>query len=377
MHENDKPMPAAASPSVSGKPTVRVFDGDIDALYQLIDESWNRDYQDEMRFDYSRAFLRWNLESSLCDPDLFIGSYVGSKLVGFCARFPRIVSVAGKKAQLALGTFLTTHSDYRGRGIAKDVVTASVKTMKEKGYSGYFYYLQTGHGSVPLYDGLPIPSMLVLPKVRFYVKVLDVEAIRRCWDIGWFERLFLTAMKGIPSVNTRHGTICGYTPQNLSACTEFLNGISSLVPVARQWSSAELGFRLEDFDESFCYIYQAEGKIKGMMSGYMLDVRGRKWGRAVARSNETDQKAAFIDNIRLDPLGESEKRALIHHTLHEAKKSGCTLAMIPSSYSYDRLSLLCCGFVPDPFTPPVGLYFTPLNEYSEDLHNRRIYLDFM
>jgi GNAT superfamily N-acetyltransferase len=363
---------------VGSRITIKTFDGDVDALYELIRDSWNEDYKDQIRFEHSREFLKWNIEAPFCDPDLLIGAYDGSDLVGFCGRFPRTLSISGQPIKAALGTFLTTHVKYRRQGIGEMVVESSVERLKEKGYDGYFYVLQKGHASTPLYQNLPIPQVLLVPRVRFYVKFLNADLLRRSWNMNWAQSLFVQAVQAIPHVKSFGGSIRSYTKEDLHSCLQLLNGFQQFVPIARRWTAEELAWRLEGFPSAFTYLLEEQGEIKGLINFYLMELCGNRWGKAKARSGFVKEKIAFIDNIRLDKLNRNQKQALLSHALQKMKEAGYTMALIPSFACLEPIAFIRNGFLLDIFTPPINLYWTVIQPRVKipDVKGR-LYVDFM
>ncbi len=343
---------------MSGKIRIDTFDGDLEALCELMRQAWSEDYRDQMRFDRPVEYLKWQTKGPSCDADLLIGAYDGSRLVGFCARFPRNLLINGQFVKAALGTFLTTHVEYRRRGIATMVVELSVQRLKEKDYEGYYYILQKGHASTPVYENLPTPRSVIVPRLRLYVKFLDADALCRSWDVNWLESYFLQTIQVIPRVRRTSGTIRSYTNEDLQACLDLLNGFQRLLPVARLWTAEELAWRLQAFPSIFTYLLEDQGQVKGLISFYLTEPSGSRWGKAKARMGTVREKTAFIDNVRLDPLDRSQRLALVSHALRQMKAMGCTSAVIPGLSYFERFPFVRSGFLPDLFTPPMRLCWT-------------------
>lgn len=358
--------------------TIKTFDGDIDALYALMRDAWSEDYRHQMRFDYSREFLRWNFKAPSSDPELLLGAYDGSHLIGFCARLPRDMSIGGQTTRAALGTFLTTHVYYRRKGVGKSLVESSVQRLREKGYAGYFYYLQRAHASTPLYRNLSLQQMVIVPNVRFYVKFLSPETLRRAWHLTWVESRFFQALQGIPRGESAAGRVRSYTREDLQSCLQLLNGFDQVVAVARRWTEEELAWRLEGFPAAFTYLLEEQGQVRGLIHFYLTELCGDRWGWAKARAGFATEKAAFIDNMHLHGLDRHQRQALLSHALRHMKEAGCSVAVIPNVSYFRIFPLIRSGFLLDMFTRPVDLYFTPVRPADGGFRIKgKLYLDFM
>ncbi len=365
---------------MGGRIIIKTFDGDVHALYKLMRDSWSEDYRHQIRFDYSTEFLTWNIEAPSSDPELLLGAYDGSQLVGFCARFPRNIFIDGQPTKAALGTFLTTHLHYRRKGIGKSLVASSIQRLKDKGYAGYFYYLQRAHASTPLYRDLAIQQILIVPKIRFYVKFLNPESLRRAWKMTWVENRFFQALKGIPRVKSAAGHIRSYTKEDLYSCLQLLNRFDQSVVVARRWTAEELAWRLEGFPAAFTYLLEDQGQVRGLIHFYLMGLCGNRWGWAEARAGFATEKVAFIDNMRLNGLKRNQQQALLSRALQHMKEAGCTVTVIPSVSCSRIFPLVRSGFLLDMFTPPTDLYFTftPIRPEVGVLRVKgRLHLDFM
>lgn len=341
----------------TGNLTIETFDGDVEALADLIDRAWARDYHDAMRFDYSPRFLRWNFDGPTGDPDLLLGAYEGRKLVSFCARLPRVVSAQGRTIRTALGTFLTTDVDFRGRGLARRLIWESVGRMQAKDYAGYFFYLQHGHRSAPLYDQLPLPSEVVLRGVRFYVRVLDSRALETSWRSSWFER---AAMRWLER-NEEAGDVAvrKFAESDLPACKTLLNRQTGAALV-RQWQESELKWRLTGYADSCAVVLEEHGTVQGLLSAYATDIVGARWGTARPRLGAVGRiRAGFIDTLAIERLSPTQLRALLVGGLRAIKSVGCAVAICPSHH-LDRMTLLRHWFVPDVHTPVIDLRFARL-----------------
>lgn len=337
---------------------IETFDGDVDALADLIDRAWARDYRDAMRFDYSPSFLQWNFDGPTRDPHLLLGAYEGRKLVSFCARLPRVVAGQGQTMRAPLGTFLTTDVDYRGRGLARRLIWESVARMRAKDCAGYFFYLQHGHRSTPLYDQLPLPSEVVVKDVRFYVRVLDSQALEATWRSSWFEHAAMRWLEG-RDVQAGDSAVRQFTEADLPACTALLNHQTDAVLV-RQWQESELRWRLTGYADSCVVVFEEQGTVRGLLSAYVTDIVGSRWGTARPRVGAVGRiRAGFIDTLAIDGLSPTQLRALLAGGLRAIKEAGCAVA-ICASHHLHRRSLLRNWFVPDVYTPMIDLRFARL-----------------
>jgi GNAT superfamily N-acetyltransferase len=363
-------MPDAAS--------IRTFDGDLEALYGLIARSWDHDYRDTMRLEYSKELLRWSMGSPNGDRDLLLGAYDGGRLVGFVGRFPRNVALGGQTIRAALGTFLTTDVGHRGRGIGRRLVLESVERLRDRQYAGYFFYLQRGHASAPLYRRLRLPCDLVASGVRFFVRILDAKALAASWRMSWIERTAVGWMDGFQRPEAGAGDVRPVADSDLSACVRLLNALGGRARVARVWQEDELRWRLTGHPQSLALVLEDDGAIRGLIGAYLTEVVGSRWGTAKPRPGGGRERTGFVDMLVVDGLPGAQKQALLSASLAWMKDAGCTLALAPSLYSAGTAALLKSRFFPDVFTPAVDLRFARVREGVEPLsRGGRVCLDLL
>ncbi len=359
---------------------IRTFDGDLKSLGVLLCESWRADYGSDLRFHYSDDFLRWTLNGPKCDPELQLGAYHEGRIVGFCARLPRTLWAHGATHEVALGTFLTTASQFRRRGVGKALVEESMNRLKARGYVGYFTYLQRSRASTPLYQSLSAPQVAVRPPVRFYVRFLDGRGLSARWHHGRLLRTVMALVSDREMDVPEAPMARRYRCADLVACVELLNARRTRFSVSQQWSEEELVWRLEGFPRSQAVVYEREGRAQGFVSFYSMELSGEKWGGARMKAAEREERVAFIDHLALDGLKFSERNALMALALFEARAAGNALAIVPSPEGRGSAALLLRNrFLLDVFTPPVVLHWIAFAKDSRSLCPRKggICIDFL
>jgi hypothetical protein len=277
----------------------------------------------------------------------------------------------------ALGTFLTTDVGYRGRGLARRLVSESVLRLRAKEYAGYFFYLQRGRASGPVYRQTAFPCDLVATGVRIYFRILDSRALASSWEMGWIERTAMRWMEGGALNNGSSSTVRPFVAADLGACLRLLNESSRSAYIARQWQERELLWRLTGYPKSVALVLEEQGAVRGLFSAYVTEVLGSRWGTARPRAGATGREpAGFIDNLVVEGLSAGQTRALLVRGLSSLKGAGCTVAVGPSLLVTAKAPFLRSRFIPDVFTSPLDLRFARLQDEVEPISARgRVCLD--
>lgn len=359
---------------------IRTFEGDFESLVELLRESWQADYGSDLRFHYSQEFLRWNLTGPGCDPELLIGAYHRGRIAGFCARLPRTLWACGAAHQAALGTFLTTGSRFRRQGIGKALVEESMTRLRERGYAGYLAYLQRRHASTPLYRGLAVPALPIHPAVRFYVRLLDGRGLAARWNAGPVLRVLASLADGGGLEGRDTPMVRSYERADLPQCLDLVNARRTRFAAARQWSEAELDWRLSGFARGRAYVYVREGRVRGFANFYAIGLSGKRWGAVRISDAEGEESLAFVDHLECGEMTFRERQALVSRALLEARAAGNTLAIVPTTEGRGKAALLLRDrFLLDIFTPPVVPHWIGLTPAALHLWpgNGGIYMDFL
>ncbi len=154
--------------------TVDVEDrGELQELYELLDNHYVEDQEGSFRFKYSIPFLSWALKPPGWKKDWHIGVRTKStegkkgKLVAFIAGIPVTLKVGDQKLKSTEINFLTVHHKLRGKRLAPVLI----KEVTRMCYLNDIYQALYTAGTL-----LPTP----VSTCRYYHRSLDWEHLYKC-----------------------------------------------------------------------------------------------------------------------------------------------------------------------------------------------------
>ena len=322
---------------------IRTFDGDFEAVHQLINASWSEEYRIKHRqpvMDYSSVeFLRWNLSRPNCDPDLVLSAYSGNKLVGFVAGIPSNLTYNNRKFKAAVSTYYTTHVDYQKQGIAKKLGIEGLKRGIEKDYDLSYVIIDEGHRAINLVKDISRDLELKFVnyyKFSFLAKPLDKEKVSQLADLPFHQRLFLPIVTAKPH-KVDMGSYQFDLEKDTPAIYQMFRDACRPDALGTVWSEAELSYNLEsNLSNTFYWHYEDK---KAFIIYYNIHVLSGK-SIAVAHKNTMIDYACFIG------MSFSEKRKFVRDFCSFEKQNGSCSILIPTLPAFDLIPFYSNLFFP-------------------------------
>ena len=311
---------------------IRSFDGDFGEVHQLIKASWTEEYRlkhNQPVMDYSSVeFLRWNLDRPNNDPDLLLAAYSGSKLVSFGATIPLNLRFNDQKLKSALVSFLTTHVEYQGKGIAKTLMTEGLKRGIDKEYDLGYLVSDAGHHAVNLVKNLS--KDLGLKFINFYrftflAKPLDKDRVSQLANLPFHQRIFLPMVTAkFKKINTES------TPFDLENDTatiyQMLRDSCPSDALCVDWSKDELSTNLKSNLSNTFYLKSADKKA--FINYYNINMLSGKF-------SEVAHKNTIVDYVCFDNMSINEKRKFVRDFCSSEKHNGSCSIVIPTLPVFD------------------------------------------
>ncbi len=311
---------------------VRTFDGDLDEIHPLIRASWLQDYREKYNqpvIDYSSAsFLEWNLNRPKSSRDLLIGAYLDDQLVGFAAGIPVTLKLHNKSIQSVLGSFLTTHVNYKGRGIGKALAKEYVRRALEMQFDLLYSVTDDGHAADNLFRGIAAPMGIpyrTFYRFTFLSKPLDKQKITELTDLPFHQKLALPLVtKKTGRINKRKYNFEAETC--LEAVVHMLNQSTSPKALSVCWTEDEL---LYDLSCRFANIFFSDaGGKRGLILYYHMNLLG-------CASFEATHPMTIIDYVRFEKMSFFEKHKFISDFCSEEKEMGSCMVAVPTMPGFD------------------------------------------
>lgn len=312
---------------------IKTFDGDYNALQNLLRSAWKYDYSVHKQpvMNFSIPYLKWNLESPSGNRYFHIGAYHNGKLIGFAASFPQsyeYITKSGKtisKTNLkgVLSTYFTTHQDYRRMGIGTMLAKERIRRHIEQGVEINLFYQDHGHASskvYPKFSGYMNSSYSNLRSIGFLIKVLDIKSLCKLEYYSAFQSKFFglfTFLEGNKNIKPNANQIRKFRTDDIDTCLNIINSFMPGFGLFRRWSKEELLWELEN-ELSTTYVFLKNEIPVALISYHILEMTGR-----------TEDSVAQVDNIFIDALTNAEKRAFIHYVTSAIKKTEAKMILIP------------------------------------------------
>lgn len=289
--------------SVSPPPlTLGNLDGRFEEAADLIARSWKENK--DQTLEYNPKFLASCYEYPGTDPTLSPAFYDDGRLVAFVSAFPRTVQFQGERLRLALLTFFTVSSGYKGAGIGKAVWTECLRRAQQTGYDGAIHYCVDGN--VSNHVTVAAAASLGLESSRVFTVNYLINVLRSA------NSLVLPEFQN--DIFRQFQTLA--------------NPVADRVPFARIWSPEEVQWNCSRRYGSICAV---SGQGKGMLTGYTLSVAG-----------QPDSTSLFLEDIFWDDLDETERSALLSCLLEGA--GSASVAVVPLWGYFDPAPFLKARF---------------------------------
>jgi predicted N-acetyltransferase YhbS len=311
---------------------IKSFKGDFKEVQHLINGAWSEEYRlkhNQPVMEYSSVdFLRWNLSRPNSDPDLILAAYAGSKLVSFGAAMPLNLKFNDQVLRGAVISFLATHVDYQGQGIAKNLMREGLRRGVEKGYDLGYIITDAGHKAINLVKSISEDLKLKYMqfcKFTFLAKPLDKYKIFQLANLPLYQRLFL------PIIAAKPKQTC------LKACQFDVIGDALVVlqmirnscpadTLSIDWSENDLSCHLKS-KLSDTYFFNFENK-KAFINYFNINVLSAKYA-------DVAHKMTMIDSVYFENMSFFEKRKFVSDFCALEKQNGSCTIFIPTLPIFD------------------------------------------
>ncbi|HHE64827.1 MAG TPA: GNAT family N-acetyltransferase [Bacteroidetes bacterium] len=321
---------------------IRAFDGDLQEVSDLIKASWAEDYQGAYKqpvMDYSSIdFLKWNLKRPNSDPDLLVGAYDGIKLVAFAAGFPHQTRYNDKVFKSVAASFLTTHTDYKKRGIGKSIGKAFLGGAKKR-YDIVTCVPDEGHAVERALENLSHTmnvGFLKLHRFTFLSKPLDKKKLLELADLPLYQKIGMQLFTKKTSAVKRE-IYEVESEKDIRSIYQMLNSSYHPNTLAVNWDEDMLATRLRSRISNSLYINR-NGR-KGFINYYNMALIG-------CRSTPKVHKITMIDNVQFENMSFFEKHRFISDFCASQKKHGSCIINIPTSPAFDLTPFYSNTFLP-------------------------------
>ncbi len=311
---------------------VTTFDGELDEIHRLIRASWLRDYREQYNqpvIDYSSIpFLEWNLNRPKSSRNLHIGAYLDDQLVGFAAGIPVTLRLHNNTIQSVLGSFLTTHVDYKGQGIAKALAKEYVRRTLEMQFDLLYSVTDEGHAVDNLFKAVAAPMRVpyrTFYRFTFLSKPLDKQKVTELTDLPFYQKLALPLFtKKAGSINKRKYNLD--TENCIGEVVDLMNQSTSSKALSVSWTEDEL---LYDVTDRFTKIFFLKtGTKRGLILFYRMDLLG-------CTTFEANYPMTIIDCVRFHNMSFFEKRKFISDFCSQEKEIGSSIVAVPTMPGFD------------------------------------------
>ena len=311
---------------------VTTFDGGLDEIHRLIRASWLQDYREKYKqpvIDYaSIPFLEWNLNRPKSDPELRLGAYLDNQLVGFAGGIPVTLKLDNRKIKSLLGSFLTTHVDYKGQGIGKALARKFVRRALDLQFDLLYSVTDEGHAADNLFRTVAKPMRIpyrTFYRFTFLSKPLDKQKIRELTDLPLHQKLALPLFTKKAGKTSKHQYDVK-AEDHLSQAVEMMNQAASSKALSSCWSEDELHY---DMTSRFTNIFFSEtGQKRGLIVYYRMDLLG-------CTSHDASHPMTVIDCVRFANMSIFEKHRFISDFCSQEKQMGACMVAVPTMPGFD------------------------------------------
>ena len=347
---------------------MRTFDGSLDDIHSLIQASWLQDYRDHYKqpvIDYSSVpFLEWNLNRPKSSRELHICAYLADKLVGFAAGIPVTLKLQDKTIQSVLGSFLTTHVNYKGRGIGKALSKEFVNRMLNMQFDLLYSVTDEGHAPDNIFKSLAVQMGVpyrTLYRFTYLSKPLNKKKITELTELPFHQKIALPLIaKKTGRLKNRKYNFEAETC--LEAAVDIMNQSTSPQSLSVSWVEDEL---LYDLSSGFSKIFLFDtGGKKGLILYYHMNLIG-------CTSIEAVHPMTIIDCVRFKNMSFFDKHKFISDFCSQEKKLGSCMVAVPTMPGFDLRPFYANFFYPS------GRYYHFVSCDIKSLLDFPLHLDYL
>jgi GNAT superfamily N-acetyltransferase len=320
----------------------RDFDGDIQALRSMAQESWYQEYGLSTWPDLYRPELLRHYFQDISDKRYLVGAYDGGRLVAFLANLPRTYRINGKTYRAAVSCMLVGHKDYRKRGIILNLIKECLRRNQDIGVDFVLMYLEQKHRSAELFQKHINPNHRIQRLITMHpiARPVDFARLARAERLKWYERaaIKLFGAHRPPRAPRVPGTVRPYNDADLPAILELCGSYPDDNRLVRVFDEKSLGHQLDTPDATSTVVYEKDGQVRGFLNYTHLDLLGP--GKRYPW--------AWLDYLYWEGMSSREKRALIAGLWLQAKDQGIMAIMEWNKNYYKKGTLYRSRFIPYP-----------------------------
>lgn len=299
--------------------SIETFRGDLEGLERMAHTSWRDEYGvSSFPNLYRPAFLKY-LFDRIEDKRHLIAAYKGDEIVAFLANLPQRFSFRGNILRAVYSCLLVTRKEFLRRGLAQALINEALRVNKYFHYDFAILTLEKGHRSSQLIKKLEGTGCPVrwIKRMNVIARILDLERVEASEGIKAWERAAIKLIGGHgppkphPKISLRE-----YRPSDLEACLSLLNKYRETVGLALVWDKKELEWELDYPDVSQTLVFDASGKVEGLINFIFYDHIGK-----------TTERWAWVNHVAYPGLSSRERAGFVQAFLHYVKAAGCAGAI--------------------------------------------------
>lgn len=316
----------------------------FERLYaEVVGDAWRLNYRNQISEDFQPEFMRWLYRR---ETDLLFVSEAGKRFVGFFGGSRQTIRLAGIEREAYLGTLFAVCRDRQRQGIGYRLFTALSREARHRG-ALHLFFMERGQAASKVlkqFAAREAFAVVRLARLNFSARIFSLALLDRAEPLTGVDRFRLWGpvrrwIESQPERPAVAGAVRPYRAEDLPACLALLNAYAAdpRLKLARVWTSEELGRELAFGKLARTYVYEWDGKVRGLVNYYLVQMRGR-----------VDFATAFINNLAWGDLTPREKRALIAEALVRMKAEGCEGALVCNFGYCDVQPLAWARFLPWP-----------------------------
>ena len=303
---------------------VRPFEGSPEELSDFVIAQWTALYGNQMIVpQWSGEYFRWQLRMD--EPDRrrhLLAAYEGSRLAGVVCDFPMQFSLAGEQFAASQASWLSVSSDFRGRGIAGQLIASSRALHCEldlRFQLGFAYYGHHASKAPRFWRRSQVATTATIRNAGFWVRVLDSPQVVD-WNLStfhrWMTKLF-SPFSGLPRIPSYPGLVIrAAEKRDLPTCLSLAEKSTRHCDLRLVWDTDALSRQLGLHGFSHALVAEENGEVRGCITFHILPILGRTVGLF-----------GILDLVLVSELTSSARQALLNSALLSMKNLGAIAAL--------------------------------------------------
>jgi hypothetical protein len=321
---------------------VETFQGTPEELAEFVGTVWAASYSGRMIFpiwsaDYFRWQFRWEGQQA---PDYLLAAYDGNALAGVLLGTDFTFRTSAGPLPGAQWSWLSVHSDFRGRGIAKALNDERIRRQQrhQAPLIVSFRFFGSKHSQAEQHQDNS-PSKRFHCKVGNWARILDSERFAQ-WTYSSLEAL---AARCTVPLAPRGKTIVpqdgirDYSPDDLDACLALVRQSQSRASLWIDWTRDQLAHQLGRSPVNQTLVMQIRGSIEGLINFHVLLMQAK-----------TIEKVAIIDLMIFGKVSVARQTKLLRAVRARLAEQQVMLILKPRLGETPHWPLLRDWFVPQP-----------------------------